>query len=105
MPKKNPESPDGMICAKCGADKTPYHYFNPRNQFNTDFFVNAPDGKTCWACGGDYRCICCHQTKPHSEYRVQGRICNACKRSLKRTKTRQTARTRLNTHKREKVEV
>lgn len=102
MPKKYEDSPDGMICRKCGADKPPYNYFNPRNKFNTEFFVNPPDGKTCFDCGGDYKCITCGEVKPASEYRCQGRICKGCKHSLSRTKTRANGHSRVNRRKAEK---
>lgn len=83
MAEKLPTTPDGIKCKVCGVDKDPYHYFKHAGKYTQDFFTTEL-GYTpgvCWECAGDYRCITCHEVKPASEFRIQGRICNACKGS------------------------
>lgn len=83
MAEKLPTTPDGIICKVCGVDKDPFHYFKHSGKYTQDFFTTEL-GYTpgvCFECAGDYRCITCHEVKPASEFRVQGRICKACKGS------------------------
>lgn len=100
MAKKLDTTPDGIICAVCGEDKSPYHYFKHSGKYTQDFFTTEL-GYTpgvCWECAGPYRCVVCEEVKPASEYRVQGRVCTACKTRLKELPkmARETASQALN---------
>lgn len=84
MAEKLDTTPDGIVCKVCGDDKPAYHYFKHAGKYTQDFFTTEL-GYTpgvCWECAGDYRCITCHEVKPASEFRVQGRICTACKTAV-----------------------
>lgn len=83
MAEKLPTTPDGIICSHCGQDKPRFHFFVYRGKYNREFFASGIPAKSdvCWACGGDYRCIACHEVKPHTSFRIQGRICDECKAS------------------------
>lgn len=81
MAEKLPTTPDGIKCKVCGVDKDPYHYFKHAGKYTQDFFTTEL-GYTpgvCWTCAGPYKCVVCEQVKDASEFRVQGRICMACK--------------------------
>lgn len=81
MAERLPTTPDGIICKECGTDKPAYHYFKHSGKYTQDFFTTelGYTNGVCFDCAGDYRCITCHEVKPASEFRVQGRICKACK--------------------------
>ncbi len=100
MAKKSENSPDGIVCAVCGEDKAPYNYFNFRNKYDREFWANGIPGNnnTCFDCAGPYRCICCHEVKPATEFRLQGRICKDCKAEggFKNTPVRGIARIKPN---------
>lgn len=73
-----------MKCNHCQLDLANYHFFNPRNKFDKAFFAaGLPDGSTCFACAGDYRCIKCNVVKPADAFRLQGRVCHDCKKRTK----------------------
>lgn len=85
MAEKLDTTPDGIICKVCGQDKDAYHYFKHAGKYTQDFFTTEP-GYTpgvCFSCAGPYRCVVCEEIKPASEYRLQGRVCKACKVRLK----------------------
>jgi hypothetical protein len=83
MAQKLDTTPDGIVCKECGADKPAYHFFKHSGKYTQDFFTTelGYTNGVCFDCAGDYRCITCHEVKPASEFRVQGRICKACKGS------------------------
>lgn len=85
MPEKLPTTPDGIVCKVCGQDKPAYHYFKHSGVYSQDFFTTQAGytSGVCFGCAGDYRCVVCHQIKPASDYRVQGRVCAACKTAQK----------------------
>ena len=71
----------GIICKVCGQDKEPYQFFIYSGKYDREFFVTGHQPGACWECAGPYRCVVCHEVKPASEYRPQGRICNSCKQA------------------------
>ena len=100
MAEKLSTTPDGIICVECGRDLPPYHYFNFRNKYDRAFWANGipSNNNTCFDCCGPYRCICCHEVKPASEFRLQGRMCKDCKAEggMKNALARDFARTNTN---------
>ncbi len=81
MAQRLDTTPDGIICKVCGQDKPPVHFFKHSGKYNQDFFTTEL-GYTpgvCFECASPYRCIVCHEVKPASDYRIQGRVCMACK--------------------------
>jgi len=81
MAKKKPETPDGMICSRCGQDKTPHNFFKFMGKFDRDFFVSGIPAKSdvCWDCLGGMKCIECGGVYPSTEFKVNGRVCRTCK--------------------------
>lgn len=78
-----------MICPHCKQDKTPYHFFSFRGNYDkARFHAMIPDVEgLCFDCGGPYRCLICGEFKPASDYRLQGRVCQSCKTHFARVVT------------------
>lgn len=70
-----------MICSICNQEKQDYHFFRHSGKYNQDFFTTEAGYRNgvCFECAGPYKCIQCHEIKPASEFRCQGRICQDCK--------------------------
>jgi hypothetical protein len=83
MTPKKPGSPDGIVCSRCGKDKTPHHFFKFIGKFDRAFFVSGIPSKSdvCWDCLGDMKCIECGEVYPSTEFKVNGRVCRNCKRA------------------------
>lgn len=96
--KTEKKSPDGMICRVCNRDLPLVHFYRHlrgKEDYlpNTGYFVSeyslARSNDVCFECASPYRCVECGEIKPAAEYRLQGRMCKACK-----SKRRKPARMR-----------
>ena len=70
-----------ITCSKCGLSKPDYNFFRYVNKYDKAFFTAGipTTSNVCFECGGPYRCIVCGEVKHSLNFRIMGRVCDACK--------------------------